>query len=120
MNISIDNNDVLAILLSLDFYNAQETTYRTKSQIKLDKKLASKIKSKIKNNKSTLTSDEHHLILLAVVFSYEFFLYDAPTIFAGDIAGLVEAQKHLREIEPVYKKFLPLLDSFDSSDSNDF
>lgn len=92
-----------------------------KVKIKLDKKLASKIKSKIKNNKSTLTSDEHHLILLAVVFSYEFFLYDAPTIFAGDIAGLVEAQKHLREIEPVYKKFLPTsFDSFGSSDSNDF
>ena len=64
MNISIDNNDVLAILLSLDFYNAQETTYRTKGQIKLDKKLASKIKSKIKNNKPTLTSDERHLTLI--------------------------------------------------------
>lgn len=115
MNISLDASDVQGILSALTLYNEEENTYRSKNQIKADKKLASEITKDFKNMRISFSSEKHHLIMLSVVFSYEY-LTDLQLALAGDMAGLVETQQLLKKIEPVYKKYLPFLESLENTE----
>ena len=116
MNISLDDNDLYSISLALTYYNESETVLRNKSQIKFDKDLAKKINTKFKKRITSFSSEEMHLILTSVTFSYAS-LVEMQEILSGDIPALVENQKLLKKIEPVYEKFIPHLDSLFGSEN---
>lgn len=118
MGVQIEYDDFPGIQIALIFYNSEEKTLRNKQQIKADKKLTSEIFKDIENQKLSLSPEKIKLILCAVTFSYGFLKNDVPSDFPDDIILLEGAHKYLHIIEPVYTKFLPILESLPDPESN--